>query len=111
MNRLAQAEPDIQADPRHLGRLITNESWYLNDLGDGPACRDAAERAVRSFPVDPPSVDRVNALGDPWRGRIATEGRVGEAIAIMNDAQAIANRLGDDASIAGNLGFLPWMLR
>ena len=34
LNRRTQAEPDVQADPPRLARLIDHEAWYVGGFGD-----------------------------------------------------------------------------
>ncbi len=108
LNRAAQAEPDVRDDQLHLGRLITSQAWYHNDIGEAAAYRATAERAVASFPSDAPSAGRAMALGT-LAASIAVEGRMSEALAALTEAQAMATAIGDKSEMAANLAFLAWM--
>ena len=105
LNRRAQVEPDVMADPIRLGRLAHREASFLDDLGDLAGEGDAAERAYRLIPDDPPSVDRAVALS--YVGLHALRlGRVSEAMTSFEQANEIAERIGARSEQAASLTWL-----
>lgn len=105
LNRRAQVEPDVIADPIRLGRLAHREASFLDDLGDLAGEGDAAERAFRLIPDDPPSVDRAVAL--LFVGLHALRlGRVSEAKTSFEQANDIAQRIGAASEQAASLTWL-----
>ena len=105
LNRRAQLEPDVMSDPIRLGRTLVSEAWYHMDLGEGAAARAAAQRAIDIVPVEPPSLPRLLALGTLGVSA-AGEGRFADGIELIEQAVAMANRLGDEVAVAGNEAFV-----
>ena len=105
LNRRAQVEPDIVAEPLRLGRLAYREAWLLDDLGDLAGESDAADRASRLVPLTPPSRDRAAVLSRA--GLVAVrQGRVRDAIELFDQAIATAEAIRVENEVAANLAFL-----
>jgi tetratricopeptide (TPR) repeat protein len=105
LNRRAQAEPDVLADPLRHGSLALREAHLLDDLGDLAGEGDAATRAHRLIPNAPPSIDRAGALSRLGLHALRS-GRVREAVTQFERATRMAEAIGDDAEVASNLAFL-----
>ena len=105
LNRRAQAEPDVIADPIRLGRLACREAFLLDDLGDLVGEGEAAQRAVALIPEFPPSLDRAAALSR--LGLYASrQDRVRDAIALFEEADRMANAVGSDIYVAATVGLV-----
>ena len=105
LNRLTQAEPDVQADPRRLGRLLDHESWYVYEAGDLERARELAIAAARTIPADPPSSERALAIGT-LGARALSVGRTGEARALFEEGLAIGRSIDDLPAVTSNLTFV-----
>jgi DNA-binding CsgD family transcriptional regulator/tetratricopeptide (TPR) repeat protein len=109
LNRRAQAEPDVIADPLRLGRLASREAWLLDDLGDLVGEGDAAQRAAALIPADPPSLDRAAALSRLGL-YAARQDRVHDSIALFEEAVRTAQLAGSDTDVAASVGLtMAWI--
>ena len=109
LNRRAQAEPDVIADPIRLGRLACREALLLDDLGDLVGEGEAAQRAAALIPDDPPSLDRAAALSRLGL-YAARQDRVREAVALFEEAVRITESLGSDIDVAASVGLtMAWI--
>lgn len=103
LNKRAQAEADVVADPLRLGRLASREAWLLDDLGDLAGEGEAAQRAVALIPEEPPSLDRAAALSR--LGLYASrQDRVRDAAALFERAVRMAEAAGSEADVAAIVG-------
>lgn len=105
LNRRAQREPAVVADPDRLGSLLVRAAWYHGDLGESDASMAAIERAVEIIPADPPSQGRALALGT-LGATIGSRGRVIESIGWLEQGAQMAAALGDTTEAAADLSFL-----
>ena len=97
LNRRTQAEPDVQADPPRLARLLDHEAWYVAESGDLERSRELAEAASRLLPPDVPTRELALARGT-LGAQAAMAGRTHEAMRIQEEALAIAQEVGDDGA-------------
>lgn len=103
LNRQAQAEPDVIADPIRLGRLCCREALLLDDLGDLIGEGEAAQRAVALIPEHPPSLDRAAALSR--LGLVASrQERVHDAVALFEKAVHMAEAAGSEGDVSAIVG-------
>jgi DNA-binding CsgD family transcriptional regulator len=103
LNRRAQAEPDVAADPIRRGRLACREAWLLDDLGDLAGEGEAAQLAVALIPDDPPSLDRAAALSRLGL-YAARQDRVRDAVALFEQAAQMAESVGSELEVAAVVG-------
>jgi DNA-binding CsgD family transcriptional regulator len=99
LNRRAQSEADVVDDPVRLGRLAYREAGLLDDMGDLAGEGEAAQRAHRLIPADPPTNDRAAALLRLGLYRLR-QGLVLEAIGSFEEAIAIAETIGAEDEVA-----------
>ena len=105
LNRRAQAEPDVQADPPRLARLLDHEAWYVWEFGDLELAQQRARLANELLPADVPTTELALARGT-LGAQAQMTGRTREAVAILEEGLAIARAAGTEASTVTILAFL-----
>ena len=103
---LALAQVDPVAEPMRAGLLQERRGWSLRALGDDDEAAFAAYRqAVRLVPATPPSVERARVLATFGRALMISF-REEEALAVCEEALAMARQLGAEREVGLALG--PW---
>ncbi len=89
LNLRTQAEPDVQADPWRLGRLLEHTAWYYMELRDVAASEAAAHRAAEVIPRHPPTAELAGAIGTLGAFE-SVAGRMRSARPILEEALEIS---------------------
>ena len=105
LNRQAQAEPDVQADPPRLARLLDHEAWYVWEFGDLELAQQRARMANELLPADVPTTELALARGT-LGAQAQMTGRTRDAVAILEEGLAIARAAGNEGSTVTILAFL-----
>ncbi|HEY6570893.1 MAG TPA: hypothetical protein VIZ22_11400, partial [Candidatus Limnocylindrales bacterium] len=105
LNRRTQTEPDVQADPPRLARLLDHEAWYVWEFGDLDLSRELARQANELLPADVPTTELALARGT-LGAQAQMVGRSRDAVAILEEGLAIARAAGNDGAAVPIHAFL-----